>query len=128
MKLILCGLAVLSMAGCATSPPRLVNQEDAQVQFAKLGSGGRAIASQFYNLGAGDSIKRLYWAQRRAQESGATADAPPTVLQRKYVNIPVPAHIDPVTGVEIEASTRAVEIVQFWTVTHRHGRTLNIVR
>jgi len=118
-------LAVIAVSGCATSRPRLVNQEDAQIEFSKLGSGGRAIASQFYNLGAGDSIKRLYWSQRRAQESGATADAQPTVLQRKYVNIRVPEQVDP-DGTVKEAHNQVIEVVQWLSVVTKHGHRIKL--
>jgi hypothetical protein len=48
-------------------------------------------------------------------------------LQRRYVNIPVPEHVEP-DGTLKEASTNAVEIVQFWTVTKSHGRNLFLTR
>src|SRR5208282_6380620 len=101
-------LAVIAVSGCATSRPRLVNQEDAQIEFSKLGSGGRAIASQFYNLGAGDTIRRLYWNQRASQQNASTADAPPVSLQRRYVNLPSPPYRD-ADGVLHEGSIHAVE-------------------
>ncbi len=77
-------------------------------------------------MGSGDTIKRLYWAQRRVQETGGVAEATPQ-LQRRFVNIPVPAHVDP-DGTQIEASTRAVEIVQLWSIVPSHGRKLFIVK
>jgi hypothetical protein len=62
-------------------------------------------------LGEGDTVKRLYWAQRRAQETGGTAAAPQTALQRKYVQIPVPENVQP-DGTVQEAHTTVVEVVQ----------------
>lgn len=121
----LIGVAV-AIAGCAS--PKLPNNQTAPDRFASLhGNGERQIAHDFYELGEGDSIKRLYWAQRRQQEQGRTADAQSTRLQRRYVNIPVPAHVDP-DGTEIEASNRAVEIVQLWAMTRSHGRKLFLVK
>lgn len=97
------------VAGCST--PRLPNSETASEQFSRLGAGEKRVARTFYDLGAGDEIKRLYWAQRRAQETGGTAEAQPTSLQRKYVVLPVPEHVDP-DGTVKEASTQVVEVVQ----------------
>jgi hypothetical protein len=77
-------------------------------------------------LGQADAAKKLYWAQRRSQETGATNDEPK--LQRKYFALPVPEHVDPATGTVVEQSTQAVEIVQFVEATKSHGRTLNIVK
>ena len=116
------------MAGCVSSPPRLVNQNDAAVQFSKLGSGGRGIAQTFYDLGAGDSIRRLYWSQRAGQKLPSTVEASPTEkLTRRYVNLPSPPFQD-ADGVLREGSVHAVEIVQLWEKTKSHGRTLNIVK
>ena len=61
----------LLVAGCST--PRLPNSQTASEQFSRLGLGEKRVARTFYDLGAGDEIKRLYWAQRRAQEAGGTA-------------------------------------------------------
>jgi hypothetical protein len=79
------------------------------------------VASQFYDLGSGDVIKRLYWAQRNVQQYRASgiADAPPTTsLQRKYVVLPVPEHVDP-DGTIREASNQVVEVVQLWERVRR---------
>jgi hypothetical protein len=108
--------------GCST--PTLPNSQTASEQFSKLNRCQKAIASNFYDLGAGDTVKRLYWAQRRAQESG-TADSQPTVLQRKYVNIPVPGYQD-VDGTWHEPSLRAVEVVQWFSVLGKDGKRLNV--
>ena len=126
MKKELAILGCALMAGCVTSPPRLVNQNDAAVQFSKLGSGGRGIAQTFYDLGAGDSIKRLYWAQRGAQQAPSTAESSPVEkLQRKYLNVPIPAYQD-ADGTQHEAGLRAVEIVQWMgAITHK-GKRINI--
>jgi hypothetical protein len=72
------------------------------------------IARNFYDLGSGDAMKRLYWAQRRVQEyrSSGITDAPPAAkLQRKYVVLPVPEHVDP-DGTIKEASNQVVEVVR----------------
>jgi hypothetical protein len=74
------------------------------------------VARQFYDLGSGDVIKRLYWAQRNFQQYRASgiADAPSTTsLQRKYVLLPVPEHVDP-DGTIKEATNQVVEVVQLW--------------
>src|SRR5271170_4241642 len=81
----------LLVAGCST--PRLPNSQTASEQFSRLGPAEKRVASTFYDLGQGDAVKRLYWAQRRAQENGGTVDVQPAVsLQRKYVVLPVPEH------------------------------------
>jgi hypothetical protein len=70
------------------------------------------VARNFYDLGSGDAIRRLYWAQRAGQQYNETADAQPTTnLQRKYVVLPVPERVDP-DGTIKEASNQIVEIVQ----------------
>jgi hypothetical protein len=122
IKIVGLGLVAVAAASCST--PHLPSNQSAAEQFARLGTGEKRVASTFYDLGTVDTIKRLYWAQRRAQETGGTADAPASAsLQRRYVNVPIPAHTDP-DGTEIEASTRAVEIVQLWSVVPSHGRWL----
>ena len=115
-----------SLAGCVTSPPRLANQNDAAVQFAKLGSGGKQIAQSFYDLGGGDAVKRLYWAQRNLQQTPSLAESSPVEkLQRKYVNIPVPGFQD-VDGTLREPSVRAVEIVQWYSAVTKNGKKIRI--
>jgi hypothetical protein len=107
-KLALCA-AGLMMGSC--SSPKLPNTGTAAEQFAALsGNGQRGVAKNFYELGQSDAVKRLYWAQRRAQETG---DPPPqhTSLQRKYVVLPVPEHTAP-DGTLIEANQQVVEVVQ----------------
>ena len=99
----------LLVAGCST--PRLPNSQTASEQFSRLGYGEKRVARTFYDLGAGDEIKRLYWAQRRAQEAGGTPSAAPTSLQRKYVVMPVPEHVEP-DGTVKEANNQVVEVVQ----------------
>jgi hypothetical protein len=117
------GLLALVLGACTT--PQLPNSQTAAEQFSKLGRGQKAIASNFYDLGSGDAVKRLYWAQRRAQESGGTADAQPTVLQRKYVNIPVPGYQD-ADGTWHEPSLHAVEVVQWLSVVLKNGKRFNL--
>jgi hypothetical protein len=114
------------VVGC--SSPQLPNNQTAEARFAALsGNGERQIAHDFYGLGEGDAIKRLYWAQRRMQEQGGTADARPTRLQRKYVVLPVPEHVEP-DGTIKEANNQVVEVVQLWAVTRSHGKNLFIVK
>ena len=117
------GLLGLSLGACTT--PQLPNSQTAAEQFSKLNRGQKAIASNFYDLGAGDTVKRLYWAQRRAQESGGTADAQPSALQHRYVNIPVPAYQD-ADGTWHEASFHVVEVVQWFSVLGKDGKRLNV--
>jgi hypothetical protein len=125
VKGIVFGLAALTLAACSTTP-HLVNEDTAAAQFARLSKGQKAIAATFYDLGAGDTIKRLYWAQRTAQETGASAEAtPPVPLQRRYVNIPVPEHIEP-DGTIKEPSTQAVEVVQWTSVVTKDGKRIKI--
>ena len=79
-----------------------------------LGYHEKFVARQFYDLGSGDAVKRLYWAQRNVQQygaSGASDTAPAARLQRKYVVLPVPEHVDP-DGTIKEASNQVVEVVQ----------------
>jgi hypothetical protein len=116
-------LLVLGFAGCTT--PQLPNSQTAAEQFSKLSRGQKAVAATFYDLGAGDAVKRLYWAQRRAQESGRTADASPVQLQRRYVNIPVPGYQD-ADGTWHEPSLHAVEVVQWLSVVTKRGNRINI--
>ena len=68
MKWILSTCVLLT--ACAS--PKLPNNQTASDQFYRLGYGEKRIAQNFYQLGEGDAVKRLYWAQRRSQETGAT--------------------------------------------------------
>jgi hypothetical protein len=105
----------------------LPNSQTASERYSVLGYREKFIASDFYDLGSGDAIRRLYWAQRASQQYNGTADAPPaTKLERKYVVLPVPEHIDP-DGTIREATNQAVEVVQFLAVTRSHGRKLFLV-
>jgi hypothetical protein len=118
--------SALLLAGCSTT--QLPNSQTASEQFARLGPAEKGVARRFYDLGQGDTVKRLYWAQRRSQESGSTVDVQPTVsLQRKYVVLPVPEHIEP-DGTVKEANNQVVEVVQFWAITQSHGRRLFLVQ
>jgi hypothetical protein len=112
VRLFLTALAVL-LAGCAAAP-KLPNSQTASERYSALGYHEKFIARDFYDLGAGDSIKRLYWAQRRAQQYSGTVDAPAsTKLQRRYVNLPSPSYQD-ADGTWHEGSLHAVEIVEIW--------------
>ena len=115
-------LSAALFAGCA-SAPKLPNTQTAAEQYSVLGYHDKWVARNFYDLGAGDAIKRLYWAQRASQQYGGVSQADPTPLQRRYVNIPVPEHVEP-DGTVKEASTQAVEIVQWVLETHKHGRRI----
>ena len=118
---------VFLLAGC-TAAPKLPNSQTASEQYSTLGYREKFIARNFYDLGAGDAIKRLYWAQRRTQQtSGLTESQPATNLERKYVVIPVAEHVDP-DGTVKEASNQVVEVVHFVEMRPSHGRNLIIVK
>ena len=118
---------VVVLAGC-TAAPKLPNSQTASEQYSTLGYREKFIARNFYDLGSGDAIKRLYWAQRRAQETSAlTESQPATNLERKYVVIPVPEHVDP-DGTVKEASNQVVEVVHLVEMRPSHGRNLIIVK
>ena len=118
---------VAFLAGC-TAAPKLPNSQTASEQYSTLGYREKLIARNFYDLGSGDAIKRLYWAQRRAQQYTGTAEASPVEkLERKYVVIPVPEHVDP-DGTVKEASNQVVEVVHFIEMRRSHGRSLIIVK
>ena len=103
-------LVALDLSSCAST--KLPNTQTAAEQFSVLGSREKAVARHFYDLGAGDVIRRLYWAQRASQQYNAAADAQPTTtLQRKYVVLPVPEHVEP-DGTIKEVSNQVVEVVQ----------------
>ena len=91
------------------------NSQTASEQFSTLGYHDKFVARQFYDLGSGDAIRRLYWSQRNIQQyraSGATDAPQATKLERKYVVLPVPEHVDP-DGTIKEPSNQVVEVVQF---------------
>jgi len=120
------GIVVL-LTGC-TAAPKLPNSQTASEQYSTLGYREKFIARNFYDLGSGDAIKRLYWAQRRAQQTSAlTESQPATNLERKYVVIPVPEHVDP-DGTVKEASNQVVEVVHLVEMRPSHGRNLIIVK
>jgi hypothetical protein len=103
-------LVAIGLSSCAST--KLPNTRTAAEQFSVLGSKEKAVARNFYDLGSGDAIRRLYWAQRANQQYNGTADAQPdTNLQRKYVVLPVPEHLEP-DGTIKEASNQVVEVVQ----------------
>lgn len=105
------GLLLIALGLTACSSLRLQTAGTVADQFAALhGNGEKGIAKNFYDLGQSDAAKSLYWAQRRAQETG---DPPQqqTSLERKYVVLPVPEHTAP-DGTQIEAHQQVVEVVQ----------------
>jgi hypothetical protein len=111
---ILFKLASLTLLAsfCSCTSTKLPNAQTAAEQFSVLGSREKIIARNFYDLGSGDAIKRLYWAQRRTHETpGLGESQPPTSLQRKYVVLPVPEHVEP-DGTIKEANNQVVEVVQ----------------
>ena len=110
MRLIIFGIGLV-LASCANAP-RLPNSQTASERYSTLGYHDKFLAREFYDFGSGDAIRRLYWAQRRAQETSGVSDAPPAVsLQRKYVILPVPEHVEPDGPIE-EANNQVVEVVQ----------------
>jgi hypothetical protein len=99
-------VVTVGLSSCAST--KLPSTQTAAEQFSVLGAREKAVARNFYDLGSGDAIRRLYWAQQYNE----TADAQPTTnLQRKYVVLPVPERVDP-DGTIKEASNQIVEIVQ----------------
>jgi hypothetical protein len=103
-------LVAIGLSSCAST--KLPNTRTAAEQFSVLGAREKAVARNFYDLGSGDAIRRLYWAQRASQQYNGTADAQPgTNLQRKYVVLPVPEHLEP-DGTIKEATNEIVEVVQ----------------
>jgi hypothetical protein len=107
-------LAGLTLLGsfCSCTSTKLPHTQTAAEQFSVLGSREKIIARNFYDLGSGDAIKRLYWAQRRVQEIPGLAESrPATTLQRKYVVLPVPEYVEP-DGTIKEANNQVVEVVQ----------------
>ena len=103
-------LVAIGLSSCAST--KLPNTQTAAEQFSVLGAREKAVARNFYDLGSGDAIRRLYWAQRASQQYNGAADAQPTTnLQRKYVVLPVPEHVEP-DGTIKEASNQIVEVVQ----------------
>ena len=111
-KLIL--LLSIGLAGCAATPHLPVAQT-ASERFSRLGRQEKRVASEFYDFGAGDTIRKLYWSQRDAQErhSGySEAEPSPAPLEHRFVNVPVPEHVEP-DGTIKEACNQVVEVVQW---------------
>src|SRR5437016_3648594 len=102
-------IVAVALSSCTST--KLPNTQTAAEQFSVLGGREKAIARNFYDLGSGDAIKRLYFAQRNMQQYGGAAEAQLTTLQRKYVVLPVPEHVDP-DGTLREANNQVVEVVQ----------------
>jgi hypothetical protein len=103
-------LVAFVLSSCAST--KLPNTQTAAEQFSVLGAKEKGVARNFYDLGSGDAIRRLYWAQRASQQSSGIADTQATTtLQRKYVVLPVPEHLEP-DGTIKEASNQVVEVVQ----------------
>ena len=106
-------IGTILLSGCA-SAPKLPNSQTANERFSTLGYHEKFVGREFYDLGSGDAMKRLYWAQRDLEQYRAReiANAPPAArLQRKYVVLPVPEHVDP-DGTIKEANNQVVEVVQ----------------
>lgn len=124
MKIVI-AVSLLAFAGCS-SPNPLPQEKTAYQVYSSLGYHDKNIAGEFYSRGKSDEIKSLYWLQRKAQETGPTADEPK--VNHKYLAIPVPEHVDKATGTVVEESTHVVEVVQLVEAVKSHGRTLNIVK
>jgi hypothetical protein len=58
-------LTLLALTGCASV--KLPNSQTAPEVFSTLGYREKTVARQFYDFGAGDAVKRLYWSQRDRQ-------------------------------------------------------------
>ena len=52
----------------ACAPVRLPNSQTAPEVFSTLGYHEKTVAKRFYEFGASDTAKRLYWAQRNLQQ------------------------------------------------------------
>ena len=105
-------IILLGVGLCSCASTKLPNTQTAAGQFSVLGSREKVIARNFYDLGSGDAIRRLYWAQRDNQQYNGMADASPaTNLERKYVVLPVPEHVEP-DGTIKDASNQVLEVVQ----------------
>jgi hypothetical protein len=115
---------LILLTGCA-SQPKLVNENTAAVQFARLSGPEKQVAQNFYDLGAGDAVKRFYWAQRAAQQTNRVVETPGVTLQRKYVELPSPAY-QSADGTLHEASTHAVEVVQWISAVTKSGRKIRL--
>ena len=103
----------MAVSLCSCASVKLPTSETAPEQFARLGYAEKKVAKNFYELGQADTVKRLFWAQRRAQETGgiAAADVPvDPPLKRRFVVLPVPEHQEP-DGTLKEASQQVVEVV-----------------
>ena len=73
------GLLIITLSGCAST--HLPVEQTASQRFSTLGYREKQVASEFYQLGEGDSIKRYYWGQRDSQRygrAGAEADPQPS--------------------------------------------------
>jgi hypothetical protein len=113
-------IVILAVALCScASAPKLPNSQTASEQYSTLGYREKFIARNFYDLGSGDAIKRLYWSQRNLEQyrgPGGTSEASPVEkLQRRYINLPSPPFQD-ADGTWHEGSLHAVEVVQIWKV------------
>jgi hypothetical protein len=67
---------LLLLAGC--SSPKLQTPQTASQQFSTLGSNhDKAIAKNFYSLGAGDAARRWYWSniEGRSMSAASLGDA-----------------------------------------------------
>jgi hypothetical protein len=107
VKGVVAGVAATYLGACAGSP---AGHGTAADMFYKLDSNSkRQVASDFYKMGTSDSVKNLYWAQRRMQEPGFDDERP--ALQRKYVTVWVPEQRGP-DGTITEGHYTVVEVVE----------------
>ena len=103
-------------SNATTSMPTTIGQRPRLRAGLAIGFSG---SSETTGLSAG---------QRDSQRSSGVSDAQPVPLERRYVNIPVPEHVDP-DGIIKEASTEAVEVVRFLDIkTTKAGRSLFVVQ
>jgi hypothetical protein len=60
---------VVAVGLCSCASTKLPSTQTAAEQFSVLGSREKVIARNFYDLGSGDAIRRLYWAQRASPKN-----------------------------------------------------------
>lgn len=109
-------LSPLLLGACSSR--QLTYSATAPERFAMLGNGERRVAREFYHMGEGDEIKRLYWAQRnstgisrpRASHSGY-GDSGDSGLKHELVTVPIPASVSP-DGTQIEPHMEIIDAVK----------------
>lgn len=102
----------------ACSSRQLTYSATAPERFAMLGDAERRVAKEFYHMGEGDAIKRLYWAQRnssginrpRASHNGY-GDVGENGLKHELVTVPIPASVS-TDGTQIEPHLEVIDAVK----------------